>query len=154
MNPFFIFLILCTLAALGFWFKNATPKQGVTALKGFLIITAIVIVILMAIGRLPYLIAIPLMLLGLYRKIALAKLLIPLIRILAGRSNSPTAVMETSLALSLLDLPPNPSREDIVQAHRGKARDIKSSNGTHKHSLTDIDAAREFLIQQLDKPKH
>lgn len=148
MNPFFIFLFVCTIVAIAFWFKNASPKQGVLALKGVFICIGCVIIILLVIGRLPLLAGIPIILLGLFRKIALAKLLIPFIKLLAG--GKPDPFMDRELALTTLQLSANPSREEIVQAHRKTIRDIQSSDSYSDQALAKADAARSFLIQHSE----
>ncbi|MFT5707413.1 MAG: hypothetical protein ACI9ES_001704 [Oceanospirillaceae bacterium] len=156
MNPFFMLLIVCSIAAILYWFKSASTKQGVVALKAVLIIVAIVIVILVAIGRLPILTGIPILLLAAFRKFALYKLLIPFIKMLAGSyissANSKPAInMDDITALKILDLPKNPSREQIVQAHRKRIRELKESDRYTKRELAEIDAAREHLIQNNDE---
>ncbi|NQZ32343.1 MAG: hypothetical protein HRU06_13815 [Oceanospirillaceae bacterium] len=148
MNPFFIFLFVCATAAIVYWFKNATPKQGITALKGLFICLGCLFIILLVTGRLPLLTGIPLLLLGFYRKLALAKLLIPFIKLLSGSNQSPG--MDTELALETLQLSINPSREEIVQAHRKKIRDIQSTANYSAQELAQADAARTLLIQESE----
>jgi len=151
MNPFFIFLFVCTFAAIIFWFKRATPKQGITALKGVLIGIAVLLIILVATGRLPIFSGIPLLMIALFRKVALTKLLVPFIRFLAGSAiNNRRPYMDTEQALKALKLSENPSREEIVQAHRKITRVIKNSENPNHSSLTSLDAAREHLIQEID----
>ena len=153
MNPFFIFLFICTFVAIVFWFKKATPKQGVSALKGVLICIGVLVVILVATGRLPIFTGIPLLFLALFRKAALTQLLIPFIKLLAGSVSSrpeTTIEMDTEQALNTLQLAENPSREQIVQTHRKITREIKSRERPNPIELARIDAAREFLIQKIE----
>ena len=151
MNPFFIFLFVCAIVALVYWFKNASSSQGIMALKGFMIIIALVFVVLVATGRLPILAGIPILLAALFRKFALNSLLIPLIKLMAGsymsKAKAKAPVMDHQTALDLLGLEEAPTREQIVQAHRKKLRNLRENE---HHSLADVeklDSAREFLIQ-------
>ena len=150
MNPFFIFLLVCTIVAIIYWFRNATTKQGITALKGLFICLGCLFIILLVTGRLPLLTGIPLLLMALYRKIALTKLLIPFIRLLAGPVSQPDLILNREQALAALHLKDSPSREEIVQAHRRIMRDNNTNHSISKHRLAQIDAAREPLIQQSE----
>jgi len=153
MNPFFIFLFICTFVAIVFWFKKATPKQGVSALKGVLIGVGVLVVILVATARLPIFTAIPLLFLAIFRKAALTQLLIPLIKLLAGSISNysePNIEMDTEQALNILQLTENPSREEIVQTHRKKTREINNRERPNPIELARIDAARELLIQEIE----
>jgi len=154
MNPFFIFLFICTFVAIVFWFKKATPKQGVSALKAVLIGVGALVVILVATGRLPILTGIPLLFLAMFRKAALTQLLIPFIKLLAGSVSShpePTIEIDTKQALNILQIADNPTREEIVQAHRKITREIKNREKPNPIELARIDAARELLIQEIDR---
>jgi len=153
MNPFFIFLLICTFAAIVFWFKKATPKQGVSALKGVLIGVGVLVVVLIATGRLPIFTGIPLLFLAMFRKAALTQLLIPFIKLLAGSISSQPEVtiqMDTEQALNILQLAEKPSREEIVQTHRKITREINNRERPNPAELARIDAAREFLIQEIE----
>jgi hypothetical protein len=153
MNPFFIFLFICTFVAIVFWFKKATSKQGVSALKGVLIGVGVLVVILVATARLPIFTAIPLLFLAIFRKAALTQLLIPLIKLLAGSASSrpeQNIEMATEQALNILQLTENPSREEIVQSHRKITREINNRERPNPIELARIDAARELLIQEIE----
>jgi len=153
MNPFFIFLFICTIVAIVFWFKKATSKQGVSALKGVLIGIGVILVILVATGRLPIFTGIPLLFLAIFRKAALTQLLIPFIKLLAGSVSShprSTIEMDTEQALNILQLAENPSREEIVQTHRKIVREIKNRERPNPVELDKIDAARELLIKEIE----
>lgn len=157
MNPFFLLLLVCTIIALVFWFKNASTKQGITALKALLIIIGIIIIALVATARLPILAAIPIVLLAIFKQFAMTKLLIPFIRLLAGsqKARNATAKMITmndELAIKLLALSANPTREQIVQAHRQKVRDLKQQNSVDDLEITKLDLAREHLINKQEHP--
>lgn len=150
MNPFFIFLFVCTLVALIFWFKNASSAQGIVALKGFLILIGLVFIVLVVTGRLPILAGIPIILAALFRKFALNNLLIPLIKLMAGsyisKKAKPAISMNEDKALKLLQLDSEPSREQIVQAHRRVLREMKQTKHYSQNDIDLIDRAREFLI--------
>lgn len=153
MNPFFIFLFVFALIAIIYWFKNASQRQGITALKGVLIVLALLLIILIVTGRLPIFSGIPVLLLAIFRKFALGKLLIPLIKILAGSSSARQVVrssinMNDDQALKILGLELDPSREEIVQAHRKLIRELKSTGDVSDIEATKIDLAREHLIKK------
>ncbi|MEM5530139.1 hypothetical protein WN093_15060 [Gammaproteobacteria bacterium AS21] len=155
MNPFFLLLLVCTIIALVFWFKNASTKQGITALKVLLIIIGIIIIALVATARLPTLAAIPIVLLAIFKQFAMTKLLIPFIRLLAGSQKARSAsakmiTMNDELAIKLLALSANPTREQIVQAHRQKVRDLKQQNTVDDVEITKLDRAREHLINKQE----
>mgnify|MGYP000418631601 CR=1 FL=1 len=154
MNPFFIFLFVCAIVALIYWFKKASSNQGIMALKGFMIIIALVFVVLVVTGRLPILAGIPIILAALFRRFALNSLLIPLIKLMAGSYMSKRKVqapaMDNQTALALLALEESPTREQIVQAHRQKLRDLRESDNYSLADVEKLDSAREFLIQNCD----
>ena len=153
MNPFFLFLFALALVAIIYWFKNASQRQGITALKAVLIILGLGLLILIVTGRLPLFSGIPLLLLGIFRKFALSRMLIPLIKLLAGKSGVQKVVrssinMDDDQALQILGLSADPSREEIVQAHRKIMRELKNSGDVSDIEATKIDIAREHLIKK------
>ena len=151
MNPFFIFLFICAIIALVYWFKNASSKQGILALKGFLILIALILIVLVVTGRLPIMAGIPILLAGLFRKFALKSLLIPLIKMMAGSyfttPKASTIVMDKETALDTLKLKENPTREQIVQAHRKLLRDLREGSHYSQNDVEKLDSARAFLIE-------
>ncbi|EPJ51538.1 MAG: hypothetical protein OFPI_17290 [Osedax symbiont Rs2] len=153
MNPFFLFLFALALVAIIYWFKNASQRQGITALKGVLVILGLGLLILIVTGRLPLFSGIPVLLLGIFRKFALSRMLIPLIKLLAGKSGAQKVVrssinMDDDQALQILGLSVDPSREEIVQAHRKIMRELKNSGDVSDIEATKIDLAREHLIKK------
>jgi len=153
MNPFFLFLFAMALVAIIYWFKNASQRQGITALKGVLILLGLVLIALIVTGRLPLLSGIPVLLLGLFRSFALTRILIPVIKVLAGKSGARKVVrssinMDDDQALQILGLNEDPSREEIVQAHRKLIRELKNSGDVSDIEATKIDLAREHLIKK------
>lgn len=155
MNPFFIFLFICTITAILFWFKNASKSQGITALKWFFIFIGLVLVALVVTGRLSVYAWIPLLLAALFRKFALNYLLIPFIKIMAGsyltKKRPQQLDMDEKSALDILNLPANPSREQIVQAHRKLLREAQQSDNSDPALLMRLEAARAFLIENCEK---
>jgi len=156
MNPFLLLLLVCTITAVIFWFKNASIRQGITALKAILIIIGIIIIALVATARLPILAAVPIVLLAIFKKFAITKLLIPFIRLLAGSQKARCASasmvkMNEQLAIQLLSLPAKPSREQIVQAHRTKVRKLEQQGTINDAEIAKLDVAREYLINILER---
>jgi hypothetical protein len=155
MNPFLLLLLVSTIIAVVFWFKNASTKQGITALKTILIIIGIIIIALVATARLPILAALPIVLLAIFKQFAVTKLLIPFIRLLAGAQKARHATakiitMNDEIAIKLLALSANPTREQIVQAHRQKMRDLKQHDTADDVEITKLDLAREHLINKKE----
>jgi len=156
MNPFLLLLLVCTITAVIFWFKNASTRQGITALKAILIIIGIIIIALVATARLPILAAVPIVLLAIFKQFAITKLLIPFIRLLAGSQKARCASasmvkMDEQLAIQLLSLPAKPSREQIVQAHRTKVRELEQQGTINDVEIAKLDVAREYLINNLER---
>ena len=156
MNPFLLLLLVCTITAVIFWFKNASTRQGITALKAILIIIGIIIIALVATARLPILVALPIVLLAIFKQFAITKLLIPFIRLLAGSQKARCASasmvkMDEQLAIQLLSLPAKPSREQIVQAHRTKVRELEQQGTINDVEIAKLDVAREYLINNLER---
>jgi hypothetical protein len=153
MNPFFIFLFICAAGAIIYWFKNASTHQGVIALKAVFIILGLVIIVLVVTNRLPLISGIPLIGLAIFHKFTLQKVLIPFITLLAGRADiadikTQSIAMTDNLALDTLGLTDDPSREEIVQAHRRLVRDLKQSNPKNDSEMIGLDLAREHLINK------
>lgn len=163
MNPFFIFLFVCVLIALIVWFRNATRKQGILALKAFLITIALLIVVMIATGRLPLLLSLPIFLLGLFRKRTVQFLLLPLIRSLIGKRSPQQSsqqsesestqqakqpIMDDDKALQILGLSPNPSKESIIAAHRALIKQLHPDKGGNDFLATQINLAREHLLKK------
>jgi len=156
MNPFLLLLLVCTITAVIFWFKNASTRQGITALKAILIIIGIIIIALVATARLPILVALPIVLLAIFKQFATTKLLIPFIRLLAGSQKARCASasmvkMDEQLAIQLLSLPAKPSRKQIVQAHRTKVRELEQQGTINDVEIAKLDVAREYLINNLER---
>lgn len=156
MNPFLLLLLVSTIAAIIFWFKNASTRQGITALKAVLIIIGIIIIALVATARLPILAAVPIVLIAIFKQFAITKLLIPFIRLLAGsqkarRASASMINMNDQLAIELLALPATPSREQIVQAHRKKVRELEQQSTIDDVEIAKLDLAREYLINKLER---
>jgi uncharacterized SAM-binding protein YcdF (DUF218 family) len=154
MNPFFIFLFVCAIVALIYWFKNASNQQGIMALKGFMILLGLIFIVFVVIGRLPILAGIPILFAALFRKFALNSLLIPLIKLMAGsyfsKSKVSAPLMDNQTALNLLELEAAPTREQIVQAHRKKLRELRENKNFSSADVQTLDSARELLIQNCD----
>ena len=153
MNPFFIFLFICTSMAIFYWCKNASKQQGITAVKVAFILLAILLIILAVTGKIPFVIGLAMIALGLFKQFALQRLLIPLIRLLSGyyfnkKISSQPIPMSTKIALQLLSLPDNPNREQIVQAHRDKLRALQNISPINDAQIELLDLAREQLIKQ------
>lgn len=153
MNPFFIFLFIGTFIAIFYWCKNASKQQGITAVKVSFILLAILLIILAVTGRIPFVIGLAMIGLGLFKQFALQRLLIPLIRLLSGyyfnkKVSRQPIPMSTKTALQLLSLPDNPNREQIVQAHRNKLRALQNIPPVNDAQIELLDLAREHLIKQ------
>ena len=109
-------------------------------------------------GRIPIVAGIVIVLLGIFKTFALQQLLIPLIKIFTGqyvskklRPKMPS--MDTQKALQLLSLNKNPTREQIVQAHRTKIRELEDNNTQKTSQIELLDAARAHLINLSNTEK-
>ncbi|EPJ44459.1 MAG: hypothetical protein OFPII_34480 [Osedax symbiont Rs1] len=155
MNPFFIFLFFCTAVAIVYWFKNATTKQGITALKTLLALLILLLVALIVTGRLPIISGIPVLLLAIFRKFTLAKLLIPFIKLLAGSYTADTVArhsvnMNDEMAFKILGIQAPSSREKVVQAHRTLMRAAESKKSIDSLEIAKLNLAREHLINKYN----